>query len=112
MSNLSIRFYRSYTRDCFKFIVLDKGEPTSRKWSYATDMVMKTFEEREQLPESCIFRMKKDECQQIMDSLWQLGLRPSGEGSEGQLKALESHLKDMRDIAFKYINKEIKDANV
>lgn len=38
--------------------------------------------------------------QQLIDSLWQCGLRPSeGTGSAGSLRATESHLKDMRKIA-------------
>ncbi len=40
--------------------------------------------------------------QQLMDELWQCGLRPSeGTGSAGSLKATEKHLDDMRKIAFK-----------
>lgn len=36
--------------------------------------------------------------QELMDSLWQAGLRPSeGTGSAGALKATQDHLKDLRD---------------
>lgn len=39
--------------------------------------------------------------QQLMDDLWQAGLRPSeGTGSAGALAAVEKHLTDMRIIAF------------
>lgn len=42
--------------------------------------------------------------QQLMDELWQCGLRPTeGTGSAGSLKATENHLNDMRKIAFKGI---------
>lgn len=42
-----------------------------------------------------------EEAQQIMDELWQCGLRPTeGTGSAGSLAATERHLQDMRDIAF------------
>jgi hypothetical protein len=41
----------------------------------------------------------------LMDSLWAAGIRPSdGEGSVGQLGAVERHLADMREIAFAKIN--------
>jgi hypothetical protein len=37
--------------------------------------------------------------QQLMDELWQCGLRPSeGTGSAGQLAAVQQHLGDMRKI--------------
>ena len=43
-----------------------------------------------------------DEAQNIMDELWQCGIRPSeGTGSAGSLKATQDHLSDMQKIAFK-----------
>lgn len=40
--------------------------------------------------------------QQLMDELWQCGLRPSeGTGSAGALAAVQAHLKDMRALVFK-----------
>ncbi len=42
-----------------------------------------------------------DAAQQLMDDLWQCGLRPSeGTGSAGAMAAVEKHLADMRTIAF------------
>jgi hypothetical protein len=39
--------------------------------------------------------------QQLMDELWQCGLRPSeGTGSAGSLAATERHLNDMRRLVF------------
>ena len=47
------------------------------------------------------------EAQQLIDELWQCGLRPSeGTGSAGSLKATETHLDDMRKIVFKKLNIE------
>jgi len=38
--------------------------------------------------------------QELMDSLWDCGLRPSeGSGSAGSLKATESHLKDLQEFS-------------
>ncbi len=46
-------------------------------------------------------RLEYDEAQQLMDDLWQAGLRPAeGSGSAGSLRATEKHLEDMRKIAF------------
>ena len=40
--------------------------------------------------------------QDIMDQLWQCGIRPSeGTGSAGSLKATQMHLADMQKLVFK-----------
>lgn len=47
-------------------------------------------------------QLKIQSAQNLMDELWQCGLRPSeGTGSAGSLRATEKHLADMRSIAFK-----------
>lgn len=47
--------------------------------------------------------------QQLMDELWQCGLRPTeGTGSAGSLAATQKHLDDMRTIAYKGLNIEVK----
>lgn len=50
------------------------------------------------------FSMQPDEMQLLMNELWKIGMRPSGElDSIGQLNSLKSHLDDMRKIAFKFL---------
>jgi len=47
------------------------------------------------------FRLQGQEAQELMDGLWNCGLRPTqGKSSAGQLNAVERHLADMRAIAF------------
>ncbi len=42
-----------------------------------------------------------DEAQQIMNALWDTGLRPNnGAGAVAHTEAIEAHLQDMRTIAF------------
>lgn len=49
------------------------------------------------------------QAQELMDSMWQSGLRPSdGTGSAGQLAATENHLKDMRKIAGDFMDKVLE----
>jgi len=49
-----------------------------------------------------------ESAQELMDSLWQCGLRPSeGSGSAGALRATQNHLEDMRKIVFKMIEEKI-----
>lgn len=44
----------------------------------------------------------KDEAQQLMDTLWTCGLRPSeGTGSAGAMAATQAHLKDLQRLVFK-----------
>jgi hypothetical protein len=46
-------------------------------------------------------RLTRDAAQQLIDNLWQCGLRPSeGTGSAGALAATQEHLKDMRRLVF------------
>ena len=48
--------------------------------------------------------MSPESAQQLLDQLWNLGLRPSSEdGNVGMLKATQDHLKDMRAIAFEKV---------
>lgn len=45
-----------------------------------------------------LMSMSMGMAQELMDSLWQAGLRPSeGTGSAGALKATQDHIKDLRD---------------
>ncbi len=64
--------------------------------------------EFEELPESMdvapLLQMSITDCQVLIDSLWDAGLRPSeGTGSAGSLAATQGHLNDMRKIVFKHL---------
>lgn len=44
----------------------------------------------------------RDEAQQLIDKLYEVGLRPSlAAGTAGQLEAVKYHLEDMRKLALK-----------
>ena len=90
-----------------------KAVPTPFEWGYGIDILM--FDEQGHTAvEMCkavevpaggriptAFRLKPEEAQMLMDSLWDAGVRPSeGSGSAGSLKATQEHLKDMRVLAF------------
>lgn len=49
--------------------------------------------------------LEPPEAQSLMDALWCAGVRPTEEGSAGQLAAVQSHLTDMRQIAFDLLKK-------
>jgi hypothetical protein len=47
-------------------------------------------------------RVTDSDAQNLMDELWNIGLRPAGgRGSAGQLDAIKYHLEDMRKLVFK-----------
>lgn len=46
--------------------------------------------------------LSKEDCQSLMDALWDAGIRPSaGQGSAGQLAAIQDHLSDARSMLTK-----------
>lgn len=46
-----------------------------------------------------LFSLTKDAARNLMDELWNAGVRPSNEaGSVGELAAVQAHLKDMRAL--------------
>jgi hypothetical protein len=46
--------------------------------------------------------LKPETAQQLMDELWNCGLRPTeGTGSAGAMAATQAHLQDMRTLVFK-----------
>jgi hypothetical protein len=57
------------------------------------------------VPEETLIRpvvsMNAAHAQELMDSLWEAGLRPTeGTGSAGAMAAVQEHLKDMRRLVF------------
>ena len=52
-------------------------------------------------PDNPTLRLQIEDAQQLIDTLWSAGLRPTqGKQSEGVTAAQEKHLQDMRTIAF------------
>lgn len=57
-----------------------------------------------------VMGLSLSEAQNLMDELWQCGLRPSeGTGSAGSLAATQNHLKDMQTIAFQLLDSQGRD---
>ncbi len=66
------------------------------------NMVARTEEDKQNFKRiEPTFSLRIDECQQLIDELWRVGLRPSeGTGSSGAMRAVENHLADMRKLSF------------
>ncbi len=83
------------------------GPPGERPRAVATSVTFETITpEKEGMPWEPTFRLRRNEAQQLMDALWTCGVRPTeGQGSAGQLAAVQAHLKDARTVAFNLLNK-------
>jgi hypothetical protein len=61
---------------------------------------MRQYDEAQRVPPT--LELRPEAAQQLMDALWQCGLRPTeGTGSAGALAATQKHLDDMRALVFK-----------
>jgi hypothetical protein len=81
--------------------------PLPRRWSVAQPLTFTEQPEGTAYTEPVMVLSQKD-AQQLMDELWQCGLRPSeGTGSAGAMAAVQKHLEDMRTLVFK--EKSIKE---
>jgi len=82
-------------------------ERQDRGYAYGTIVTMEYNEDVAQIIEPT-FKMRYEEAQQLMDDLWQCGLRPSeGTGSAGALVATQKHLEDMRKLVFEGKHEQI-----
>lgn len=85
----------------------DQGAPMGR--SVATSITFTEVEDPNEYINEALLKLSQDDAQALMDELWQAGVRPAnGVGSVGQLAATETHLKDMRAIAFELLAMETK----
>jgi predicted secreted protein len=49
-----------------------------------------------------MMNLTQDDCQSLIDALWEAGIRPTqGHGSTGQLAAVQDHLNDTRTLLTK-----------
>ena len=105
MQKLEIRLLRaplSWGPDTIEMYILDHETRSAVK-----ELVFEAVNQGEHIPVAT--RFKEDIAQQMMDQLWQAGLRPSeGTGSAGSLAATQNHLADMKQIAFHALKIEVK----
>ena len=95
---------RAFITDYSRTIKLTYFEEHGGNVSYATNLIMQT--EPAVTAEGVAFepfmQLGKGAAQELMDDLWQCGVRPSeGSGSAGSLAATERHLHDMRALVFR-----------
>jgi hypothetical protein len=75
-----------------------------RRTYQVSSIEVEEHEASEVFPDSSIIHIRYEVAQRLMDDLWNCGLRPTeGTGSAGSLKATQTHLEDMRKIAFRFL---------
>ena len=72
---------------------------TDRHIAYATNIEFKVVEEGSLIPEP-LLNLDETDAQGLMNELWKAGVRPTEEGTIGQLEAVKYHLEDMRSLVF------------
>lgn len=78
--------------DLFFLAQFGDGNP----WCYVTEML---FDEQDPSKHSNpLFVFNEDQAQELIDALWEAGLRPTKESDT--IDAVKSHLEDMRTIVF------------
>jgi hypothetical protein len=85
-----------------EFLMIDRDEDGKR--AVVKNLTLETVEQGAYLEPTGT--MDQQSAQELMDNLWECGLRPSeGAGSAGAMAATERHLADMRKIALAALNK-------
>lgn len=97
MRKITIGVERSIARRDVGLFVFSKLEDGTR--AYAENATMKRLEPNVAIDP--LFSLTDDEAQDLFESLWAAGFRPAKDGTSGQLAATQSHLEDMRRLAFK-----------
>ena len=89
---MKILAHKSLWANAVEFAIIDKG-------SFATHISMQSIEPGKQVEP--VIKLDVEYAQELMDSLWSCGLRPSeGTGSAGALAATQNHLKDLQKIVY------------
>ena len=79
-------------------LIFYRDDPISHASQYLGNFEVKDREHGGRIPYSDRVTIGTKELQELMDNLWQVGIRPTeGTGSAGSLLATQEHLKDLRD---------------
>lgn len=105
-----MKFYleRPLWRDTIAMRIAINTENSDRfAVAVAMPLAWQTVPRGELAPNEPAAELSTGEAQQLMDELWNIGLRPSeGSGSAGALAAVQNHLEDMRTIAMSQLGIE------
>ena len=92
-----VRAQRTPWRDSVDVLIYEEND--GARWVTRAEFTVERLQEGQVVGEPT-FTLEAHTGQELMDALWDCGLRPSeGSGSAGQLAATQKHLEDMRLIA-------------
>jgi len=98
MTGLEIRCYSVPWNGKVSFCLLGRpvGPEGERQYFMATNVTFEPIAEGETLQPT--FSLRRDQVQALMDEMYRIGVRPTEQGTAGELEATKSHLKDMRNL--------------
>lgn len=99
-----IRFgvQRNYSSNGFEIYMKDRPHQGGVRSTVKFVDVIRDPVDPAVLPTGAPMIITEEEAQNLMDSLWEAGVKPSGgEGHTAHIRALNAHLLDFRKIAFK-----------
>jgi hypothetical protein len=93
--DFKFRAYREYYNDLINLVIFGKQGEKHVALSNLVFEELKEFSD----PKEKIY-MTQQQGQELMDSLWDCGIRPSeGTGSAGAMSAIQDHLKSMKILS-------------
>lgn len=88
------------------FLIRDLWRDGHCQPTWATDIRFEPFTEGSRIPHAS-FQLKREQVQELFEDLWRMGFRPLNIINEAsRLEAVQSHLADMRQLAFTKLNVE------
>lgn len=96
--NKSFQFYVERNLMKHGIAIYARKPSTNGGVFYAAPLTFNKVEEGDEVSE--LMLVDKESATQLMNELWNAGIRPNDIGSPGELAAIKAHLKDMRDIVF------------
>ena len=89
-------------RTAFCLVGRSIGPNDERRHYMATNITFEPIGEGQLMEPT--FKLRRDQVQALMDELYRIGVRPSEQGTAGELEATKAHLKDMRALVAKAID--------
>ena len=104
-----LRVYEDLSWDGFSVFIDTRRDVEDGTKTIVEEIVVRTVppDEAPMVYREPLMRITPENAQRLMNDLWQVGLRPFGEGNAGQVSAMKKHLGDMRAIVASKLNVDL-----